>query len=294
MSNFAIAGIGELLWDVLQDSEALGGAPMNFAYHAGALGAKGYPVSTIGDDRRGKDALRLLQERGVPCDHITVLPGGVTGYVLAEVDAAGIATYRFPENVAWDNLSLSAKTLELAASLNAVCFGSLGQRSPHSRRVIQDYLHRLPTDALKVFDINIRQNFYSRELLSHSMEIADVVKLNDDELELIASLENLTGDVLAQLRTLIARYGLQLVVLTRGDKGSLLVTPTEVSDHRGRAARVVDTIGAGDSFTAATVVGLLKGMPLDAINEHANRVAAYVCSQQGAMARLPAELRLVA
>ena len=293
MSNFVIAGIGELLWDVLQDAETLGGAPMNFTYHAGALGAKGYPISTIGNDGRGEAALRLLQQRGVSCDHITVLPGGITGYVLAEVDAAGIATYRFPDNVAWDNLFLNDNTLKLADRLNAVCFGSLAQRSLHSRQVIQDFLGRLPAGTLKVFDINIRQNFYSQELLRESMTVADVVKLNEDELQLIASLENLTGDIIAQLRTLITIHNLQLIVLTRGDKGSLLVSSSQVSDNQGCAAKIVDTIGAGDSFTAATVVGLLKGMPLDAINEHANRVAAYVCSQQGAMAPLPVQLRMV-
>lgn len=213
--------------------------------------------------------------------------------MLAEVDEDGIATYQFPDNVAWDNLSLTSNTLQLANRLNAVCFGSLGQRALHSRKVIHDFLGRMPANTLKVFDINIRQNFYSRELLRESMRMANVVKLNDDELELIASLENLTGDVVTQLQSLITSHDLKMIVLTRGDKGSLLVNSSEVSDYPGCAANIVDTIGAGDSFTAATVVGLVKGMPLDTINEHANRVAAYVCSQQGAMPSLPGELRMI-
>lgn len=293
MDSLAIAGIGEVLWDVLQDSEKLGGAPINFAFHAQALGATSYAISTVGDDQRGRAALQLLADHGVGCDHITVLPGAVTGYVEARVDAAGVASYSFPDDVAWDRLQLEDRTLALAGQLDAVCFGSLAQRSGHTRQVIRDFLARTASTTLKVFDMNIRQNFYSPELLQQSMALADVVKLNDDELELISMLQGLAGDEVTRLRSLVAACNLRLIVLTRGGKGSLLVSRNEISDHPGVTAEVVDTIGAGDSFTAATVVGLLLGRSLAEINDHANRVAAWVCSQQGAMVTLPEELMLV-
>ena len=292
MDSLAIAGIGEVLWDVLQDSEKLGGAPINFAFHAQGLGATSYAISTVGDDQRGRAALQLLADHGVGCDHITVLPGAVTGYVEARVDAAGVASYSFPDDVAWDRLLLEERTLALAGQLDAVCFGSLAQRSAHTRQVIRDFLACTASSTLKVFDMNIRQNFYTPELLQQSMGLADVVKLNDDELELISGMQGLTGDEVTRLRSLVAAFGLRLIVLTRGGKGSLLVTRDAISDHPGVAAEVVDTIGAGDSFTAATVVGLLQGKSLDEINDHANRVAAWVCSQRGAMVALPVELRL--
>lgn len=291
MSSFTIAGIGELLWDVLKDSEELGGAPINFSYHASAMGAHCYAISTIGDDLRGKIALDELRQRRVSCDHITVLKDGITGYVLAKVDDAGIATYTFPDNVAWDSIYLKESTLSLAANLDAVCFGSLAQRSPASRKVILNFLQITGKQTLKVFDLNIRQNFYTPEIITTSLKIADVLKLNDDELQLIARIENLNGPPLAMMQTLVESYGLRLAVLTRGEKGSLLVSPSQFSDYEGLSTTVVDTIGAGDSFTAATVLGLLSGLSLDAINERANRVAAFVCSQRGAMPILPEEFR---
>lgn len=292
MNSFTIAGIGELLWDVLEDSEELGGAPINFAYHAGALGAKALAISTVGDDLRGKNALAELQRRGVCCDHITVLRDRVTGYVEAKIDAAGVASYQFPDNVAWDAMYLAEETLALAPHLDAVCFGSLAQRSATSRRAIREFLQLTGSTALKVFDLNLRQQFHTPEIIRGSMAIADVLKLNDDELRLIAEMEKLRGDSGAILQALAESYDLRLAVLTRGDAGSLLVSQSQISDHKGFSTTIVDTIGAGDSFTAATVLGLLGGMDLDAINDHANRVAAYVCSQKGAMPPPPESLRL--
>jgi fructokinase len=285
-----IAGIGEVLWDVLDQSEELGGAPVNFAYHAGALGAEAYAISSVGDDQRGRAALLELQKREVRTEYITELPGAVTGYVLAKVDSAGVATYEFPDDVAWDKLQITEQTMALAKKLNAVCFGSLGQRSRVSRKAIHGFLGGLPKESLKIFDLNIRQNFYTEEIIRTSLQLADVLKLNDDEIVLLSEMFNVYGDERNQMRQLVDHFSLRLGVLTRGDKGSLLVSTGEVSDHEGYPSKVIDTIGAGDSFTAATVIGLLKGYSLDDINEHANRVAAYVCSCQGAMPPLPDHL----
>ncbi|WP_035272765.1 carbohydrate kinase family protein [Desulfogranum japonicum] len=282
-----IAGIGEILWDIVEDSEELGGAPVNFAYHAGALGAEAYAISSIGDDERGTATLKELAKRGMSTAHISILPGAVTGYVKAEVDVQGIATYTFPDNVAWDTLSVSRETMTFGQQLDAVCFGSLAQRAEKSRETILDFLQNRAPDALKVFDVNIRQQFYTKEIIRTSLECADVLKLNDEEIVLLAEMENLSGPNEEQLKALVNRYQLNLAVLTCGDKGSILVTANEVSRHPGYASQVVTTIGAGDSFTATTVLGLLGGHSLDSINEHANRVAAYVCSQQGAMPPLP-------
>lgn len=288
--KLVIAGIGEVLWDVLEESEELGGAPINFAYHAGALGAEAYAISCVGDDRRGAAALKELENRSVSTEYITVLAGAKTGYVLAQVDAQGVASYTFPDDVAWDRLVIADEKGKLTSRLSAVCFGSLAQRSEISRKAIQNYLVGLNPDTLKVFDLNIRQKFYSRDIIETSLEMADVLKLNDDEIELLSGIFGLVGDQKTQMRQLMEQFSLHLVVLTRGNNGSLLMSPEGISDHAGYSARIVDTIGAGDSFTAATVLGLLKGYTLDQINDQANRIAAYVCSCKGAMPVLPEEL----
>ena len=286
-----VAGLGELLWDVVGDNETLGGAPINFVYHAAQLGASALAISTIGDDLRGKRAISSLTDHGVVTDHLTVVEGFPTGYVQASVDANGVADYLFPDEVAWDRLTIESTTETLAPRLELICFGSLAQRSQHSRAVIHRFLASLPSVALKIFDLNIRQNFYSREIIRDSLIKADILKLNDDEIELLSRLEDLKGSPEKRLAILVERYRLALGVLTRGEGGSLLVSPTEVSDHPGFQAEVVDTIGAGDSFTAVIGMGMLKGDPLERINEHANRVAAHVCSRRGAMVVLPEDLR---
>lgn len=289
-SNIAIGGIGEILWDVIGTTEKLGGAPVNFAFHAGQLGADAYPISSVGNDRRGVAAIAELRNNGVTTDNISVIDGAVTGYVLARVDADGVASYTFPDDVAWDRIFLSDTTAGLAGRLDAVCFGSLAQRSERSRQVIREFLDHLKPDALKIFDLNIRQDFYSQSLIRESLKRADVLKLNDDEITLVAEIEQLHGDIDFQMQRLVERYDLTLGVLTRGGNGSLLVGKDSISDHPGYSCTVADTIGAGDSFTAATAVGLLKGHSLDRINDHANRVASYVCGRSGAMVSLPEEL----
>jgi len=288
--QFKIAGIGEVLWDVVGAQETLGGAPVNFAYHAGLLGAESWPVSAVGFDERGKRVFSTLRDHGVTAEHIVEVEGVVTGYVMAELDHDGVASYTFPDNVAWDHLRVDKKTGALAAQLDAVCFGSLAQRSIGSRAAIHGFLEAMRPEALKIFDLNIRQNFYTRRIIHDSLVKADVLKLNDDELELMAELEDLGGGQKDQLRRLLERFELSLVALTRGASGSLLMSSTEVSEHPGFDTEVVDTIGAGDSFTAVTVIGLLSGCPLDKINEQAGRVAAYVCSRRGAMVVLPEEM----
>jgi len=291
MKKFTIAGIGELLWDVLPEAEVLGGAPVNFSYHVTALGARGVPVSTIGRDPRGDRALNELQRRGLETSAVSICPDFATGYVKAMVDTEGKACYDFPAEVAWDHLLINDYAENLRLGLDAVCFGSLAQRAEQSRRAIYGFLDSLGRETLKVFDINLRQDFYSRKVIEDSLKRTDILKLNDEELPVLAGLLRLKGSADRWLASLVDRFHLKMAVLTRGGGGSLLLTPDKASRHPGIITRVEDTIGAGDSFTAAATLGFLQGMALDDINEQANRIAAYVCSQQGAMPPVPESLR---
>lgn len=291
MKKYVIAGIGELLWDVLPGGEVLGGAPINFAYHVTALGACGIAISTIGEDQRGEKALAILAAHGLDTTTISVQSEYETGYVSALVDSTGVATYTFPDEVAWDHLQINTHAKALTGNLDALCFGTLAQRSAQSRQAIAAYVAAQAKHTLRVYDVNLRQNFYSREILLSSLALADIVKLSDEEMPVIAKMLGLHGDSRAVLTALVADFSLKMAVFTRGGTGSLLMTSTESSDHPGISATVVDTIGAGDSFTAAAVLGFLQGRSLDDINERANRVAAFVCSRHGAMVPVPENLR---
>jgi fructokinase len=284
MGSYKIAGIGEILFDIFRESEELGGAPVNFVYHASALGAEAFAISCVGDDRRGRKAIDLLKKRGVDVGCITIDEHHPTGYVEACLDDKGIASYEFPSDVAWDHLSLNQQALAVAPQLDAVCFGTLAQRSPVSRKAIRCFLAKTPTNTLKIYDINLRQDFYIRETIVESLELADMVKLNDEELAVAAEMLKISGGHHKVLETVVKRFGLKLAVLTKGGRGSLLVSSEGNSQHPGFApAQIADTVGAGDSFTAAVAIGLLQGQDLQTINDRANQIASYVCSQKGAM-----------
>ncbi|MBT8360322.1 MAG: carbohydrate kinase, partial [Deltaproteobacteria bacterium] len=214
-----------------------------------------------------------------------------TGYVTARVDDKGIATYEFPDDVAWDHLAINPAAQQCAPELKAICFGTLAQRSDSARLTIQRYLKTTSADAIKVYDLNLRQNFYSRTTIETSLKLATVLKLNDEELSLLSALLQITGSEHEQLATLRRYFDLELVILTKGGDGSILITEREVSRHPGISTDIVDTIGAGDSFTAAVVTGLLLNRTLDEINTKANGLAAYVCSQSGAMPSVPHHYR---
>lgn len=293
MAEILVAGLGEILWDVLEDSEEIGGAPVNFAYHAGALGAEAIAVSTIGSDERGRRAVIELEKRGLNLEAVSTKHSYPTGYVEASVDSNGIASYTFPEDTAWDHLTLNPMALSLAPLVDAVCFGTLAQRSEASRSAINVFLDATPK-ALKIFDMNLRQDFYTEEIIRRSLERADIVKLNDDEIEIISPMFGLEGDYGEKLSALNEQFDLMLSVLTRGDKGSILLSQDRYVESKGyKAEPLADTIGAGDAFTAAVVIGLIKEHTLEEISEHANRLAAYVCSHKGAMPEVPEEFRLI-
>ena len=275
-----IVGIGEILWDMLPSGKALGGAPANFAYHAARLGEEGWAVSAIGDDPLGREILDVVN--GKRLRHIISFTPKPTGTVDVKLDARGVPTYTIREDVAWDNIPFTPEMEDLARRADAVCFGSLVQRMA-SRESVVRFIRSMRPEALKVFDINLRQHYYSKEIIEDSLRLADILKINDEEIHTVAELLSLEGDDTAACRALIARYSLRLVILTRGAAGSEVVTATEVIPQEVGKADVIDTVGAGDAFTAAFVVAYLRGDSLAEAQRKASDTAAYVCSRKGAM-----------
>lgn len=290
--RFTVAGIGEILWDLLPGGRQLGGAPANFAYHAHALGAQGVLVSRVGDDRLGRDIQTRIRDLGIKTAHLTVDPERPTGTVDVTLDDKGHPDYVIHENVAWDAIPFTRDLDELAAACHAVCYGTLCSRAQTSRTSIRRFLEATPHGCLRICDVNLRRHYYSADLLRDLLGHASVLKLNEDELPVICDAMGMSNEQSDQerVRALVDRCALKALALTRGGSGSVLATPDAVSIHPGVAARTVDTVGAGDSFTAALAMGLLHGDDLDIVNEHANQVAAFVCTQHGATPRLPAHL----
>ncbi|MBC8373066.1 MAG: carbohydrate kinase [Planctomycetes bacterium] len=287
---FKVCGVGEVLWDAFPDGEKFGGAPANFTCHSHSLGAETYVASCIGKDRRGAMAREFLDNHGVNTSCLADSDTHETGVVIVALDDAGKPEYEIKEGVAWDNIPLTREMKALAAQLDAVCFGSLSQRDEVSRGTIREFLAATGPDCLRVFDINIRQHFYNDEVIGSSLESANVLKLNDEELPIVAEMIGAEGSDEEIVRTIIRQFDLKLVALTLGPKGALMVTPEESNFAVPPATDVINTVGAGDSFTAAMIMGFLNNKPLDQINEAANRLAAYVCTQHGAVPRLPESL----
>ena len=289
--KFNVLALGEILWDLLPSGAQPGGAPANFAYHAQALGAQAGVVTRVGNDRLGRDLQDHLAAMNLPLDLVQVDETVPTGTVTVELTGDGIPHFTIHEQVAWDQLQPTEAACLAARSADAICFGSLAQRGPVSRAAIQQLLRLTADRCLRIFDINLRQHYYSREVIEQSLELANVLKLNETELPVLESMMGLTGSAEAQLAMLADRYGLEVIALTRGAAGSLLYQQGRISECQSRPVQVKDTVGAGDSFTAALVMGLLQGMDLDVVHRAASEVARYVCSCEGATPPLPTELR---
>lgn len=288
--KFILVGLGEILWDMLPEGKQLGGAPANFAYHAQALGGQGAVVSCVGGDELGREILSRLEQLGLGHQYVAVDKGHPTGTVTVKLDEHGKPDYIIHENVAWDYIPSDFGMLNLAVKADAVCFGSLCQRSPVSRQTVRSFLTASRSDCIRLFDINIRQSYYNRDIIDTMLKLSNVLKLNDQELAIVAQMLDIEGSETEILDQLIECYNLCLIALTRGASGSWLYAQGEDSNHRGFPAEIADTVGAGDSFTAAMTLGLLNGKNLDTINEYANRVASFVCSQSGATPKLPDDL----
>ncbi|WPJ97412.1 carbohydrate kinase [Coraliomargarita algicola] len=289
-TSYKIVGLGEVVWDVFPARKRLGGAPANFAYHCHQLGACAYPVSALGADALGRAARRQLEAKGIDLTYVQETAAWPTSQVLVSLSEHGKPVYEIIENVAWDHLELTEELAELAPSVDAVCFGVLSQRCEPARRAVQGFLDLMPSQTIKIFDINLRQSYYSKALVEECLERATVLKLSDEELPQLAESFELQGTVFEQLEGLRALFKLDLVAYTRGDEGSVLCCANAQDVHAGLPVTVVDSVGAGDSFTAALCVGLLQNWPLSEINAFANSVAAYVCGQKGATPTLPEKL----
>ncbi|MBA7541355.1 Fructokinase [subsurface metagenome] len=288
--NYKVAGLGELLWDVLPQGKQLGGAPCNFAFHALQTGCDAYIVSAIGTDIEGEEILRVLNQLKLKADFIQTMSGYPTGMVTVKLNDSGIPNYTIHENAAWDNIEFPDGIIPLAREMDAVCFGSLAQRNDVSRNTILQFLEITKSECLRVFDINLRQSFYNQEIIEKSLELANVLKLNDDELLIVSEYFGCQGDEESRLKQLADDFQLMLIAFTKGSKGSLLFTKTEKSYCEVPTIRVADTVGAGDSFTAILISGMLNKMKLEEIHSAATNVAAFVCTMHGATPKLPEHL----
>jgi len=284
-----IVGLGEALWDCLPEGRKLGGAPANFAYHTGQFGYDSLAISAVGNDVLSKETLDEFGKKGVK--YLMPEVDYQTGTVQVELDSEGIPTYDIKEGVAWDNIPFTPEVEDAAKNCRAVCFGSLAQRSSVSRQTIQKFLEATPKDCLKIFDINLRQNFYTKEIITNSLHHANILKINDEELVLIGRLFGYPGlDIENKCWLLLGKYNLDMLVLTCGVNGSYVFAPNLKSFQETPSVEVADTVGAGDSFTGAFTSAILAGMPLPDAHKLAVDVSAYVCTQNGAMPKLPKEL----
>lgn len=286
-----VVGIGEALWDILPEGKKLGGAPANFAYHVSQFGLQSRVVSAIGDDRLGNEILENFQDKGLQT-LIEKVPYP-TGTVQVQLDTEGVPCYEIKENVAWDNIPFTDKLKQLAGKTCAVCYGSLAQRNVVSRETINAFLDAMPNGKglYKVFDINLRQGFYTREILCSSMERCNILKINDEELVTVSRMFGYPGiDLQDKCWILLAKYNLEMLILTCGVNGSYVFTPGNVSFVETPKVQVADTVGAGDSFTAAFISAILKGKTVTEAHQLAVNVSAYICTQNGAMPELPENL----
>lgn len=290
-----VTAIGEVLWDVFPSGPRFGGAPANFACAVAGLAARKVSVaivSAVGNDDLGQQAIHALQRQGVATTSVTANEHQ-TGQVNVALDQNGVASYEFVADCAWDNLTWTDELQAVAEKTDVVCFGTLGQRSTASKDTIQRFVRATASDCLRIFDINLRPPYYSETVIRESLAIANVLKLNEDELPFLAGLLNVDGSEQERVIGIAEIAGLDVLALTRGENGALIYRDGLLSDFRGVDTEVVDTVGAGDAFTAAMVVGLLAGKEIDAINREACEVAAFVCSQTGATPVMPSRFSTI-
>lgn len=289
--NDIVVGMGEALWDVLPEGKKIGGAPANFAYHVSQFGLPSCVVSAVGDDALGKEIIENFTSKSL--NQLIAEVPYPTGTVQVEIDPAGVPQYEIKENVAWDNIPYTAHLEMLAEKTKAVCFGSLAQRNVVSRNTINRFLDAMPQneDTLVVFDVNLRQGFYNKEILCNSMKRCNILKINDEELVTVSRMFGYPGiDLQDKCWILLGKYNLKMLILTCGINGSYVFTPGNVSFQPTPKVEVADTVGAGDSFTAAFIASILKGKSVQEAHSTAVQTSAFVCTKKGAMPTLPSEL----
>ena len=284
-----IIGVGEALWDVLPEGKKPGGAPANFAYHIGQFGERSIAISALGEDKLAEETIKQLDAKELR--YIMPRVPYPTGTVQVTLDNEGVPTYDIRENVAWDNIPLTDEMLAVARNARAICWGSLAQRNVVSRNTIYQLIKATPSDCLRIFDINLRQTFYTKEIIQESLKLCNVLKINDEELVAIGRMYGYPGlDIQDKCWLILGKYDLDMLVLTCGINGSYVFTPGTMSFRETPKVDVADTVGAGDSFTAAFCTAMLKGAPVAEAHRLAVEVSAFVCTQNGAMPPLPANL----
>lgn len=291
MKRFVV-GLGEVLWDVLPEGKKLGGAPANFAYHAGQfLGMDNtIAISALGDDPLAEETIEALKEHEL--SYLLPRVPYPTGTVQVTLDGQGIPSYEIKENVAWDNIPFNDDIADIARNCRAVCFGSLAQRNSVSRTTIQQFLDATPADCLRIFDINLRQHFYTKKIIQDSIHRCNILKINDEELELVGQMFGYPDlDFENKCWLILGKYNLDILVLTCGTNGSYVFTPGNISFLPTPKVQVADTVGAGDSFTGSFVASILEGKNVAEAHHIAVQVSAYVCTQNGAMPSLPAQFQ---
>lgn len=276
-----IIGLGEILWDMLPTGKQLGGAPANFAYHVCRLGGNGWAVSAISDDELGREIKNTLSTKKL--NTILEEVNEPTGTVQVTLNAAGVPTYDITEGVAWDHIPFTERIGNLAKETSAVCFGTLAQRSPESRATIHKFIESMPAGSLKVFDINLRQKYYDEKIISDSLRLADILKINDEELETVSEMLCLSGTSEERCRAISREFNLKFVILTMGGDGSKVILEDRVHLSTPGKINIVDTVGAGDSFTAAFMLAYLRGESIEKAHTLATEVSSYVCTKAGAM-----------
>ncbi len=286
-----VVGLGEVLWDMLPTGRVLGGAPGNVAFHAAGLGGRGAVASCIGNDSLGAEIRAILTDAGLDTTALMTSDEKPTGTVTVELDADGTPTFTIHEDVAWDAMEFTIGLASVIGRADAICFGSLAQRSPTSRSTILRAIEAAEDHCLKVCDVNLRQHYYTPEILAESFALSNVVKLNDEELPIIAEQLGIEGEGEDALAAMREEFDLAMAILTSGPAGSTLMTRSETSTLKGKKVTVVDSVGAGDAFTATVAMGILLRIDLPTIHHRAEAVARYVCTQVGATPALPDELR---
>ena len=286
-----IVGLGEALWDVLPEGKKLGGAPANFAYHAGQFGLDTIAISALGEDDLAEETIEALKEHNL--NYLMPRVPYPTGTVQVTLAEGGIPTYEIKEGVAWDNIPYTDEMAEIAKNARAVCFGSLAQRNGVSRENIRKFLAETPADCLKICDINLRQQFYSKEILEDSFKLCNILKINDEELVVVNRMFGYDGlDMRQTCEKMVQDYGLKMLVLTCGTNGSYVFTDDGLTSFQDTPkVEVADTVGAGDSFTGSFCACILNGKPVQEAHKTAVSVSAFVCTQNGAMPIVPNELK---
>ena len=287
---FKIAGIGELLWDMLPSGKQLGGAPSNFAYHMQQAGFETFVVSVVGKDQDGEEILEVLDQLQLNDSFVQSIRDYPTGTVTVKLNPSGIPEYTIHKNVAWDHIEWSDGLDALSREVDAVCFGSLAQRDADSGNTICRFLESTNPQCLRVFDINLRQSFYTKEIILRSLELANVLKINEEELSIVIEILGYSGKEESQLNQLLKGFDLRLIAHTMGGGGSLLLTQDEISSCQVPEIEVADTVGAGDVFTAILLAGMLNKQTLNTTHKIATELAAFVCTQNGATPKLPREI----